>query len=1200
MNRSCHDGAVTVIKVHGQQVVTGGVDGCLRCWLLHDIVNAEPRGSSMDCAIHPCREVNLGSSESPVRVDAVFFHQSQNARNLLIVDSSGQVSSCNADCLLPPVEQLSAHVVRTEVVCLASFHSGPVTGVTVSPCSHLAVSSGHDGSLRCWDYALRHHLFARFHRLAVTTVCCAPKILDPSGRTVAAGYSDGSLRVYYRNTNHWLRVQALRPHKCTLTTMEFGPDGHLLATGSADHLVFIIRCRECKFSGESKAYEPVGCVDMNSAVIHISFQSFVQESVASLLTVCQDGTVCELSGFESVVPSCGSFCISVPIRKIWDCGRADANTWNRDGTSDEPRLAHAGPHTEASHAICAIHAKKASDIILSFRRGHGFRIVDRSQSRRDPTFDVSGCAWHTESTFSVIGMKYSTDGALLAAALSDGAIILFPTEDVEEFRTRPVRGTWIQCHACDVEVADMSIAHNGNFLLSCGSDGLLVVQHLIGTHDGGPLTLEGNVDSRLHEIDVHPNCGDNSTFDAFAVQMTQDACVAEGDDLNPDDLSLEVERRRRMEAGCKAAADLQQQGVRKQISMMRDAFVNIRALNDTIPEGHRLTDAELIIDPEYCRILEDECESQIAQLRCKHHDLSERLKLKLKILKELYTNTLEEECGRLMEGQVMSAIAGKHVVGSFRVVKMTSVLKRMLNEVHATLYRNKAGEGTLAHPDLAAVIGPHQSELKSACENVKVELCDNNFDCSHLDWRRRMRALRKMKLSNLWAQQPSQDEDNPQGLLAKENEALRNLGDYKLKSAVDYEVPLGHEVNIIKKRQQMMLLQENLHSICLRYNRRFFALLDVKQLIIDSLTAGQALCRDIEARMHDVREPTHIKYSRTSIPPTPTLQCNCDLSHVLDSECRSLCEPLAQTSLSPATASSPYAGAHALHLRPNERAYVDEMIAGKLWLEPYSQLSQVDTWSHNDAHALMHVYNYELAVVASKMKHHARAFDDALRELRKEYIPLQADIKSAEMRLISLLQEHSLLETFEAQDSSIKAKLKKCEADTGAVDCELADCTDYLHAKQAEQSIWKMKETEILTEFAALIEDNHRHQSKLVKMFHRKLRRCHGTGINDDGDVEVDLFEPCEDDDADADEDENGQESCPADCDPALYEKVMDLREKSRDVDDAKHELQRLLDESHRSIDRHLQRKKQIARDLSLTIKLLRMLQNDKHQHLNQ
>ena len=55
---------------------------------------------------------------------------------------------------------------------------------------------------------------------------------------------------------------------------------------------------------------------------------------------------------------------------------------------------------------------------------------------------------------------------------------------------------------------------------------------------------------------------------------------------------------------------------------------------------------------------------------------------------------------------------------------------------------------------------------------------------------------------------------------AKIEEAKRTFGEYKLKMDPNYEVPEHEQVNLIKKRQQMILLEGSIHKLKVDFNTK--------------------------------------------------------------------------------------------------------------------------------------------------------------------------------------------------------------------------------------------------------------------------------------------------------------------------------------------------------------------------------------------
>lgn len=92
--------------------------------------------------------------------------------------------------------------------------------------------------------------------------------------------------------------------------------------------------------------------------------------------------------------------------------------------------------------------------------------------------------------------------------------------------------------------------------------------------------------------------------------------------------------------------------------------------------------------------------------------------------------------------------------------------------------------------------------------------------------RRKMEELKKTR--------PTQDSLDPDHL--KEiNEAIEKLGDYKLKSSIDYIVPEDKRMNVSKKRKHMFLLQEFIYDTKLKLNSKISELRDRKKQILEKL-----------------------------------------------------------------------------------------------------------------------------------------------------------------------------------------------------------------------------------------------------------------------------------------------------------------------------------------------------------------------------
>uniref|UniRef100_A0A8C9KDE4 WDR90 4th beta-propeller domain-containing protein n=1 Tax=Panthera tigris altaica TaxID=74533 RepID=A0A8C9KDE4_PANTA len=118
-----------------------------------------------------------------------------------------------------------------------------VNEVVFSPsASHWATCSD-DGSVRVWSLASME-LLIQFQVLNQSCLCLAwspPSRGRPEEQQVAAGYSDGTLRVF--SVSQIAMELKMRPHRAALTAIAFSADGQTILSGDKDGLVAVSRPR---------------------------------------------------------------------------------------------------------------------------------------------------------------------------------------------------------------------------------------------------------------------------------------------------------------------------------------------------------------------------------------------------------------------------------------------------------------------------------------------------------------------------------------------------------------------------------------------------------------------------------------------------------------------------------------------------------------------------------------------------------------------------------------------------------------------------------------------------------------------------------------------------------------------------------------------------------------------------------------------
>ncbi|EER00737.1 conserved hypothetical protein, partial [Perkinsus marinus ATCC 50983] len=106
---------------------------------------------------------------------------------------------------------------------------------------------------------------------------------------------------------------------------------------------------------------------------------------------------------------------------------------------------------------------------------------------------------------------------------------------------------------------------------------------------------------------------------------------------------------------------------------------------------------------------------------------------------------------------------------------------------------------------------------------------------------------------------------------------------------------------------------------------------------------------------------------------------------------------------------------------------------------------------------------------------------------------------------------------------------------------------------------------------------------------------------DDDSSLDSDINSAADSDSDDDDEDDNEEaDVCPSGCDSAVYDGVLELRNRRLDMEEALGEIQKIVEESKKSHTRLLQKEKTLNKDQTLAEEKIQHFQANKQQKLNQ
>lgn len=197
--------------------------------------------------------------------------------------------------------------------------------------------------------------------------------------------------------------------------------------------------------------------------------------------------------------------------------------------------------------------------------------------------------------------------------------------------------------------------------------------------------------------------------------------------------------------------------------------------------------------------------------------------------------------------------------------------------------------------------------------------------------------------------------------------------------------------------------------------------------------------------------------------------------------------------------------------------------------------------------------------IQKKMK----LFNDKIKELIVERHNIISELKLHELQLVTLFQEYQLLLTFEDKDMSLQLRQQRCQGELNEMMSSMDEVKVKLDLKLEELNNLQNKMSSVNNELKNILPENHPNNDILTKIFKKKIKRIkinkgmnnsvldeNGMGNSEvlDDDVYIDDEEDDNDDDDEFDEIED---VCPNGCEPLLYEKIIDLREKRVNIDEA-------------------------------------------------
>ncbi|XP_039740696.1 WD repeat-containing protein 90 isoform X1 [Pteropus medius] len=213
------NGEIGVLLCSGSRLVSGSNTRRLRLWAVGAVPELRRKGSgASSSSVFMERELTLDGA-----IVSAVFHDS--------MDMGVVGTTAGTLWYVSWAEGTSTRLI--------SGHRSKVNEVVFSPRESHCATCGDDGSVRVWSLASME-LVIQFQVLNQSCLCLAwspTSCGHPEQQHVAAGYSDGTLRVF--SISQTALELKMHPHPAALTAIFFSADGQTILSGDKDGLIAV-------------------------------------------------------------------------------------------------------------------------------------------------------------------------------------------------------------------------------------------------------------------------------------------------------------------------------------------------------------------------------------------------------------------------------------------------------------------------------------------------------------------------------------------------------------------------------------------------------------------------------------------------------------------------------------------------------------------------------------------------------------------------------------------------------------------------------------------------------------------------------------------------------------------------------------------------------------------------------------------------
>ncbi|NXJ06359.1 CFA44 protein, partial [Odontophorus gujanensis] len=779
--------------------------------------------------------------------------------------------------------------------------------------------------------------------------------------------------------------------------------------------------------------------------------------------------------------------------------------------------------------------------------------------------------------------------------MQNGALRVYPLRD-KDLSVNTLKEYWsFNVHDNDYgQIRGICCSYDDRFLITCGGDGNIFTFNILYPED---------VHVELKAKIPPPRRGLEKEKAAEDIQ-DPNACNIE-----------EVKQKKEYERIMKEAEDKKNKK-RKELVALRQEFVSLLQKNQELPKHMQLQREQYEMD----RSVFEELNRQTAQrIQLVEKELAwehEKHLIGLQKLQNWFRDSLE------FDTVVVHAIQSNHQISTYRLLAISekyyqdkerpSWKKTVLKQA----WKKEEKKETIRERK-PRIVKVNADKLQSKVQKPATRFIESKREqirriVEKSDKEKAKIMKRKEEWEKLYKSKPSDDYEDPRDVQAIK-EAQENMGCYKLKTATDYRVPQDKHMNTKKKTMQLASLEMLIYKKKENMNKQIMSLRDFKVSVIEEIKCLLQELKSVQAAL-DLSE--HLP-----LPPIPQLhpdevpekRFEYDRDILLKFQEGQAAKAKLQEQLEETPSSGTFR--HSFKASCEETGSLQQT-ASSLTVRRVSSvvIEQQKDFVIEKAEPtemeleilkkekIKNLYLQETLI--DKINALVINFDAELRFLRHKKLQLDVQMKHADLSYITWFEELLILKNIEEKENLLQGHINTLHSELGAMQSKLNSYLAQMEDKKSE--IVKLQECEkaLYASFRASLGENNEFVHFLTRVLKKKFK-CMKKQVETDVKVES---EEESDQESSLGSDEEDSESedeildisvCPKNCDKALFQNTIQLREKRLDIKEALIKEKKVAAKLRKEYNVLFEKAKSVESSLNAAEKELDSFQWKKQQKLN-